>query len=182
MPALLCHPIATCPAIRSLEVSVTPREGGGLALVYRLTGDITELLLPAAAPRGSADELWRHTCFEAFVAASGSPAYREFNFSPSSQWAAYAFADYRQRAASCSPSLAPEIALRSSPEGLELDVLLPSELLPEGRKLYLGLTAVIEAKDGSLSYWALTHPAAKPDFHLRAGFTVLLPETCPPTP
>jgi hypothetical protein len=182
MPALLCHPIATCPAIRSLKVSVTPREAGGLALGYRLTGEITELLLPETAPCEPADELWRHTCFEAFIAASGSPAYREFNFSPSRQWAAYAFTDYRQRAVSYAPSLAPEIALHSSPDGLELDAWVPAELLPEGRDMYLGLSAVIEARDGSLSYWALTHPATRPDFHLRAGFTVRLPETCPPTP
>jgi hypothetical protein len=32
------------------------------------------------------------------------------------------------------------------------------------------LTAVIEAEDGSRSYWALHHPKACPDFHHRAGF------------
>lgn len=31
--------------------------------------------------------------------------------------------------------------------------------------LRLALCAVIEASDGSLSYWALAHPADRPDFH-----------------
>jgi hypothetical protein len=36
----------------------------------------------------------------------------------------------------------------------------------------LGLTAVIEAADGTLSYWALHHPAARADFHNGGGFTL----------
>ena len=39
----------------------------------------------------------------------------------------------------------------------------------------LGLTAVIEAQDGHLSYWALHHPAAQPDFHHRGGWTARVP-------
>ena len=35
------------------------------------------------------------------------------------------------------------------------------------------LSAVIEASDG-LSYWALRHPADKPDFHDADGFALLL--------
>ena len=34
--------------------------------------------------------------------------------------------------------------------------------MPDGR---IGLSAVIETTDGALSYWALAHPAEKPDFH-----------------
>ena len=41
--------------------------------------------------------------------------------------------------------------------------------------LLLGLTAVIESTDGSLSYWALAHPRGVPDFHARAGWTARLP-------
>jgi len=42
------------------------------------------------------------------------------------------------------------------------------------KPLQLGLTAVIEANDGSRSYWALHHPEASPDFHHRAGFILSL--------
>jgi hypothetical protein len=41
--------------------------------------------------------------------------------------------------------------------------------------LRLGLAAVLEEGDGKLSYWALRHPAAVPDFHHRGGFTAKLP-------
>jgi len=36
------------------------------------------------------------------------------------------------------------------------------------------LTAVIETQDGNLSYWALHHPAERPDFHRNAGWTAEL--------
>jgi len=36
------------------------------------------------------------------------------------------------------------------------------------------LSAVIEATDGSLSYWALEHPADKPDFHHPDSFALEL--------
>ena len=31
--------------------------------------------------------------------------------------------------------------------------------------LHLGLSAVIEQADGTLSYWSLHHPSGRPDFH-----------------
>jgi hypothetical protein len=33
---------------------------------------------------------------------------------------------------------------------------------------------VIEEKNGALSYWALRHPAGKPDFHRRSAFAMEL--------
>jgi len=182
MHQLLCHPATACPAITSLKVAIETSEVGGLLLRYVLTGNIAGLRLPALAPSGPADGLWQHTCFEGFIAVSGSLAYREFNFSPSGQWAVYAFTDYRQGEESFRPAVVPETAVRCLPDRLELDALIPSELLPEGASLQLGLTAVIEADDGALSFWALKHPAAQPDFHLRAGFTALYPSISRSTP
>ena len=53
------------------------------------------LLVPAPAPPVRTDGLWRHTCFEAFIAPAGSSEYWEYNFSPSGAWAAYHFTAYR---------------------------------------------------------------------------------------
>jgi hypothetical protein len=54
------------------------------------------LKLPAAAPAQRTDELWLHTCFELFLLDPESGTYREFNFAPSGQWAAYSFEKYRE--------------------------------------------------------------------------------------
>ena len=38
-----------------------------------------------------------------------------------------------------------------------------------------GLAAVIEEQSGAKSYWAIAHPADKPDFHDPACFAATLP-------
>lgn len=131
-------------------------------------------------------------------ASKGGGAYREFNFSPCGRWAAYAFAAERQRAAQQPAWPAPRLACTAHPRAhaappprqaapppgtppaappithWQLDAWLPAAWLPPG-PWQLGLSAVIEAADGSLSYWALRHPAPQPDFHARSGWTATLP-------
>ena len=92
-----------------------------------------------------------------------APAYREFNFSPSGAWQAYGFHAYRQ-GGELEDATAPRIE-RATEAELDLRVFLPARNLPSGPRLRLGLSAVIEAVDGSLSYWALRHPPGRPDFH-----------------
>lgn len=149
-------------------------EGARLGLDYALTGELDELHLPEPMPPGPADGLWRHTCFEAFLADAGSGAYREFNFSPSGQWAGYRFAARRTLDAAPEPSpVVPGLAWRSGPGHLRLRAQLPAGVLPRCGAWRLGLSAVLEHHDGRLSYWALSHPGTHPDFHDPAGWRPL---------
>ena len=62
-------------------------------------------------------------------------------------------------------------------ESVELSVVLDLSWLVKssaGVGLRLGLAAVIEDKARVLSYWALKHPAEKPDFHHAESFVVEL--------
>lgn len=173
---LVCHPASPCAAVSSIGVDVT-LTAGGLAFAFRLSGDPAGIVVPAPRPPGPADGLWQHTCCEAFVAVAGSSAYREFNFSPSRQWAAYAFSGYRQREDFFSPVPAPEISLRRLADGFALDAVVAPALLPPaapGAGLELGLSMVVEAADGSRSYWALAHAGEQPDFHRHEAFTLTL--------
>ncbi len=52
---------------------------------------------------------------------------------------------------------------------VDLDGIAETSVDPDWR---LALSAVIEEVRGRLSYWALTHPTEKPDFHHEAGFLV----------
>ena len=159
---LVPHPATPCPAVTAIDVEISRSER--LRLTYRVSGILDAIRWPPTVAAVRADELWRHTCFEAFVAADASQ-YREFNFSPSGTWAAYAFDGYRdgmRAAEACSTS---EIA-----DGmLRVDVAfdLPGDW-------QLGLSAVIELLDGSRSYWALCHAPGPPDFHNRDCFTATL--------
>jgi hypothetical protein len=170
---LICHVQSPQTAVRTLRASAH-RGAAGLALRYVLDGDTSRLRIAALAPARAADELWRHTCFEAFVAASDGTAYHEFNFSPSREWAAYAFRNYRERGADL-PQLDPGIEVHIDAARLELTATIGNRLLPTTPGvLRMGLCAVIEDAAGTLSYWALRHATEKPDFHQRTAFTVEL--------
>ena len=108
-------------------------------------------------------ELWQHTCFEIFLGQAGVPAYFEFNFAPDGRWAAYSFASYRDGARATVP--APRIQASLSDDRLDLDATLDLASLELGGRLRIGVSSVLEASDGSLSYWALRHAPGKPDFH-----------------
>jgi hypothetical protein len=145
---------------------------------YRLQGDLRSLRIPAPVMSGGrADGLWAHTCFEAFVALDGSPRYLELNFSPSGEWAAYGFDTYRQGMAPAAMDTAPRLALQRHDRQLELEAEVPlSGILASGQKssLRIGLSAVVEDRQGRLSYWALRHPPGRPDFHHPHGFSLAL--------
>lgn len=179
---LHCHPATPCGVALSVSVEVRAH-ADGLRLRYTLRGDTSTLRIPAPAAPVPTDGLWQHTCLEAFVAADGEPAYREFNFSPSSAWAAYRFSSERQRdeaAEARERVLLPPPQTRTTARSLTLTARLPTGALPRSpAPLCLGLSAVIEELDGRLSYWALHHPHERPDFHHRDGRALRL---APPLP
>jgi hypothetical protein len=122
-------------------------------------------------------DLWRRTCFEAFVRIEGRPEYHELNFAPSGEWAAYAFRSYRDGAPVVDDGLAPRVAVRVGPERIELDADVElGRLSPSyaGARLRLALAAVVEAADGRISYWAIVHPPGRPDFHHADSFAIVL--------
>ena len=132
------------------------------------------ILVPAPVVPTACDNLWQHTCCEAFVsAADDGDGYLEFNFSPSGCWAIYRFDAYRVRDESYICPYVPKIELKQLPDGFELTAKISSEVLPQANSWLVGLTAVIETTDGQKTYWALRHDAPQPDFHLRSQF--LLP-------
>ena len=174
---LKCHPETYSQAIRSIETHVAWIDAGGLAITYALTGDITRLRIPPLRPARSADRLWEHTCFEAFVGVTGKSEYYEFNFSPSGEWAVYAFRRYRESAPVVGEERAHETTVRSDEKILELDAMVRLDYLPliqPSASLRLALSAVIEENSGMISYWALEHPVGKPDFHHPDSFALEL--------
>jgi hypothetical protein len=177
---LRLHPDSSCVAVTRMEVEVARPQARRLVFAYVMTGRISDVTMPPAAAPTRTDELWRHTCFEAFVGAG--VAYYEFNFAPSTRWAAYRFSSYRTGMRVATEISAPQIAVRSSLEhytlqaSLELDQLL----FAHGAMLRLGLSAVIEENSGRRSYWALAHPTGKADFHHSDCFTMKLSETHKP--
>ncbi len=176
--ALELHPAGACAAVTRVEAHARRARPGVLQLGYIVTGDPAGLRLPPAGRPERTDELWRHTCFEAFIRAPGRDGYFELNIAPSGRWAAYRFTGYRQGMAPAMELAAPRIALEQAGAGLALDVEVDLEavhdLITDG-PWSVGLSAVIEAGDGTVSYWALAHPPGRPDFHHADCFALELP-------
>ena len=200
---LILHPGSDCGAVSAIEVDVRREAPRQLSLRFAAIGPIRRLSLPrpsSAAPR-RADELWRHTCFEFFVRVGDETAYHEFNLSPSRDWACYRFDDYRSGMADAKRVAPPRIETwlhyaqvaserqrgrQQDPAGtwrdfsqpfFELTATLDMEQMLDlavSEPWHLGLSAVIEERNGTKSYWALAHPTGQPDFHHRDCFALEL--------
>lgn len=175
---LKLHPKSRCAAVTLLEVDATRQWPDVLQLNYSVSGAMADLRIPAREAPARADELWRHTCFEAFVRPSHREAYYEFNFAPSLHWAAYQFNSYRSAMRKAGELREPEFEVRSSNSGYELRVALQLSGFSDLRDdvlLQLNLAAVIEEASGRRSYWALAHAPGKADFHRADCFILDLP-------
>ncbi len=173
---LYCHPSCRTDAMRAMRARVNRAAGNQLRINFCLEADLRSIVVPSPTTSRIGHELWRHTCFEAFIAIEGRQAYYEFNFAPSGEWTIYAMRAYRDGAPLADESMRPEILVRSSAILLELEAVVQLDRLSEEHArapLSIGLTAVVEAADG-YSYWALVHPENKPDFHNPLGFALRL--------
>ncbi len=164
---LVCHPDTPAGTVESIIV-YAERNGQQLWFRYHAECELNVLVLPGPLEPDRCDGLWKSTCFEAFI---GGASYAEFNFAPSSQWAAYRFDAYRENMTALDLAAAPEILLDVSEGHFALEVTIPLDGLGQN----LALSAVIEETDGTMSYWALAHPPGKPDFHHPACFAATLP-------
>jgi hypothetical protein len=171
MHALACHPASRSPAVRSVQAGLSCEGGDAVTLNYIITGDVGRIGVPHSRAPRRADGLWRRTCCECFVMA-GDGAYLEFNFSPSGEWAAYAFRGYREPAP-LPPDSDPRIAVVASDGKLTLEATIAAGVLPR-RPWRIGLSAVVEDGAGVVTYWALRHAPGKPDFHHETAFALAL--------
>jgi len=151
---------------------------GVMEVVFKLEGDLSTIRIAPPAMAGERrDLLWQTTCLEVFLAHRGAGPYWEFNLSPAGHWNVYRLESYRQ-------GLAPEPAYAQLPFSVQrhrqqlslgLRCTLPPALAaPATADLEAAITAVTQHSDGSLSYWALHHPATEADFHHRDGFRLHL--------
>jgi len=174
--ALSLHPASPPSPIARIRAEAARLSGGRLALTFIAEGDLARVRIPAPRAPARAGDLWRGTCFEAFLRSPGAEAYVELNFSPSGEWAAWRFASYRsgmREAAIAAP------AVEATAAGRLLTVTARAALgpLPElapRESWEIGLAAIVEGEDGALSHWALAHPPGAPDFHHRDCFAAEL--------
>lgn len=136
-----------------------------IILDFSLKGFLDKLFVPPLLPpkeRLRTPDLWRETCFEFFISPDQSPGspYLEFNLSPQGHWDLYLFDSYRQGMRPCAAKI---ISLHNMDQNWRVELQL-QENLP-WQPQYHNLSCVLKNTGGEISYWALSHPSAKPDFH-----------------
>lgn len=158
-------PYHTDTTLRSIAVK-TEVQRQSWTWEFELFGNLSEIILPSfESKKKRQDELWKSTCFEAFVELSEG-GYLEFNFSPSGNWNCYHFTNYRENMrqfsevellefkASCLPTAPDHYSCRISVQ-IELPLVITK----------MGMTSVIKNHNGEINYWALKHSGEKADFH-----------------
>ena len=172
---LVAHPAHPPGRVSGIEAKVIGFDTDWLRVRWRVEG-AQELFVPPFAGRGRADELWKTTCFELFLRPEGGEGYVELNLSPSERWAAYDFTGHRAGMTNRAASREPDCTMRQGSTFAIFDAAIPRDILP-AVPAAANFAAVIEEQGGVKSYWALAHPAAKPDFHDPACFAA---ELAPP--
>jgi hypothetical protein len=169
MHPLMLHVACDLGPVRAVTASVaaTPQ---GCEVEFQLDGAMAGVVLPAAAPPERRDNLWQTTCFEIFWQPLGEKSYREFNLSPSGQWAAYDFDSFREGMRDA-PVHAIAISCSHDDAGLVLRASIAADL-PDPAQV--ALNAVVEQADGTKQYWALAFPPGKPEFHSEANRALIV--------
>lgn len=171
--SLQTHPQSDPGGVTAIEVSLARCPGGTIDIIYHVSGDVAQVELPAPKVPDRTNNLWKTTCFEFFIKHSKETFYLEYNFAPSGLWAAYQFDDYRAGAGDAAAS---DPTIHTDRDERQF-TLSASVVLPDGwreRQLLVGISAVITAKSGEISYWALALPPGKPDFHHKDCFALQL--------
>jgi hypothetical protein len=170
------QPFSTTQAPSNIQITGNiARNENLLTISYNLLGDIQQVDIALPQTPARKHELWQDTCFEFFLGAKNSSGYWEFNLSPAGHWNIYRFDNYRQgmkeeTAFTTLPFIVKQVAESFN---LILDVDL-AKIIPVEQPVEVAITTVIKSTNGDVTYWALSHKGAEPDFHLRESFILEL--------
>ncbi len=174
------QPLVQTKDTEQLKLSVDLQIANGIfQLKYILSGAVERVAVPAISAAPSKKEgLWNNTCFEIFISREGSPKYIEWNFSPTHDWCLLFYEDYRKAPSKDVPKVSalPKIISRRGKKEFSLDARFDlnecTNIWAESTPYEIGLASVLEHSKGDRSFWAITHVATHPDFHLRRSFVM----------
>lgn len=176
--SLLCHPDTPPFRVEGVYARLVVGAHRRLVLDFQIVAPSDTVLLPQKSAPSRRDGLWNTTCMEMFVGAHKRAYYCEYNYSPSGEWAAYRFLNYRADMAAMDTDAPPTVLVETRERATLIRI---DDEFPTARfnSVKIALSAVIEETDGTKSYWALRHPPGAPDFHHPDCFALTL-EAPPP--
>jgi hypothetical protein len=122
----------------------------------------------AEFPQRRQQELWKHTCFEAFLRVEGRSEYFEINISPGLGWNVYEFQSYRKpQPPTESQGLVPEKILWK-------DSVLEAHFQhswKSGIQINASVCSILNVSEQTF-YFSQKHSSQKPDFHQPDSFSL----------
>jgi hypothetical protein len=174
---LWSHPAFGNHGFRCIDVELERPSQSLVRVRYMVPVGSSAIVVPPPAEPLRTNGLWESTCFELFLRREGEDGYLELNFSPSGEWAAYAFRGYREGMVQAAMPGPPQIRTSVTPDRLEVEVAV-SPWLDEG-PYAMNIAAILQSRTGDRTFWASDHAGDAPDFHQPGCFREQLPAAPP---
>jgi hypothetical protein len=169
-------PFAPTSHTEQLQVSasILRLENGDAELIFELSGKLDLILWPTEFPLIAERKhaLWEHTCLEAFFSTDQEKltSYAEINCAANGHWAFYTLSSYRQDLSEYHAGSVHLLTREETPQGVRFVIAVKGLPWSASTGLFVGITAVIEFKNGDISYWAISHAEKEADFHSKKSF------------
>ena len=135
-------------------------------LHFKITGILKNYQFPKRDKFKRADELWKATCFELFLANSKIQSYYEINISPTLHWNIYRLAKYRAEPKELMVSNEPLIELREDKKHYEIDFELECKELDLAEFDQYNLAVILLNRENEREFWTVNPVGESPDFHV----------------
>lgn len=139
-------------------------------LNYQLLGHLECYNFQKPIKQQRADELWKESCFELFLAHTSSEAYWEINLSPSTAWNAYRFDAYKKGMLPSSLFSTPRIKSLQTDNRYSFDVKMTLQESLLNNELQINLAVILLDKQKKRHFYTLQPRQGHPDFHDRTTF------------
>ena len=140
-----------------------------LFLSFKIEGLLENYIFPKEKNINRANELWKATCFELFLADSKKEEYYELNFSPSKEWNFYHLNNYRTELEEVE-----EVLFTIDTVFIENRYEVKISLEPkEGSFPFFDIynsATILLTSDKKRTFWSLNKMKDIPDFHCKDFF------------
>lgn len=141
-----------------------------MEIAFEILGMLNRYIFDPIEPIRRANELWRRSCFELFIALPDSREYWELNIASSGAWNLYHLEDYRSGVTEVFLKSEPEIRIDPTPNRYRLSAVLDITELLLTPSVAVNVAAILLTQNQERTFWAVNHPLHQPDFHAREGF------------
>jgi hypothetical protein len=140
-----------------------------LSITFNIIGKLDKYIFPKKLKLKRADELWKATCFELFL-ANDDEVYYELNFSPSLEWNFYVLDTYRTEPKELEFKEEPHIGFSHKNNEFNIVFELEANAINFKNFKYYNLATILLSKERRRTFWSVKHLNTQPDFHAKNSF------------